>query len=136
MYRTIIVPIDVNNSERAASMLETAERLGGKSVKVTLINVIEAIPSYVSAQMPEGFGERVKAEATQELGRIAKSTALETETEVRYGHASSEILSAADEKSADAIIIASHSPGLEDYLIGSTASRVVRHAKCSVVVIR
>ena len=36
----------------------------------------------------------------------------------------------------DLIIVASHRPGLQDYFLGSTAAKVVRHAKCSVLVIR
>ena len=37
---------------------------------------------------------------------------------------------------ADVIVIASHDPGLADYLLGSVAARVVRHAHCSVLVVR
>ena len=40
------------------------------------------------------------------------------------------------EASADAIVIASHRPDLSDYLLGSTAARVVRHAQCTVLVLR
>ena len=47
-----------------------------------------------------------------------------------------EILHCAEETGADLIVMASHRPGYEDYLIGPNASRVVRHAKCSVVVVR
>ena len=32
--------------------------------------------------------------------------------------------------------IASHQPGLQDYFLGSTAAKVVRHATCSVLVMR
>ncbi|MGI9425093.1 MAG: universal stress protein [Hyphomicrobiaceae bacterium] len=136
MYETLIVPVDVSNADKAAVMLDTAERLGGKSGKIVLVNIIEAIPSYVAVQIPAEVGERVKAAAIEELSRIAKSTTLDTEIEVRSGHASQGILTVADEKNADAIIIASHRPSFEDYLLGSTASRVVRHANCSVVVVR
>jgi len=136
MYETIIVPVDVSNADKAAVMLDTAQRLGGKSAKIILINIVEEIPGFVAARIPAEIGERVKAEAAEELGRIAKSTTLETAIEVRSGHAAQGILALADEKKADAIIIASHRPGFEDYFLGSTASRVVRHAKCSVVVIR
>ena len=34
------------------------------------------------------------------------------------------------------IMIASHKPGMSDYFIGSTASRVVRHSPVSVLVSR
>jgi universal stress protein F len=33
-------------------------------------------------------------------------------------------------------VIASHRPGIQDYFLGSTASRVVRHANCTVHVMR
>ncbi len=34
------------------------------------------------------------------------------------------------------IIVASHKPNVGDYLLGTTAARVVRHATCSVFVVR
>jgi len=55
---------------------------------------------------------------------------------IRSGHASNTILAVAKERGADLIIIASHRPGLQDYFLGSTASKVVRHANCSVLVVR
>lgn len=51
------------------------------------------------------------------------------------GKAYREILYLADKTSADLIIMASHHPEFSDYLPGSTAERVVRHARQSVLVI-
>ncbi|MBT8474881.1 MAG: universal stress protein, partial [Alphaproteobacteria bacterium] len=42
----------------------------------------------------------------------------------------------ADSHGCDCIIIMSHQPGLQDYFLGSTAARVVRHAHCAVHVMR
>ena len=55
---------------------------------------------------------------------------------IGHGPIYSEILEAAESIGADLIVLASHRPGLQDYLIGPNASKVVRHAKCSVLVIR
>jgi len=52
------------------------------------------------------------------------------------GHSSRSILNHANSNDADLIIIASHQPGMQDYLLGSTAAKVVRHAKCAVHVLR
>jgi xylitol oxidase len=52
------------------------------------------------------------------------------------GSPGSEILALAARLKADAIIVGSHKPGVSDYLIGSTAARVARHANCTVVVDR
>ena len=136
MYQTIIVPIDVVNAEKAPEMLDAAQRLGGQDAKIVLLNVIETVPNYASVYLPEGHAEKVRTAVVDELNRLANSTKLETEIEVRSGRASSEILTVAEEKGADAVIIASHRPGIEDFFLGSTASRVVRHARCSVFVIR
>ena len=47
-----------------------------------------------------------------------------------------EILEEAGEIKADLIVMASHRPGFATYLMGSNATYVVRHARCSVLVIR
>jgi len=47
-----------------------------------------------------------------------------------------EILGIAEEASADLVVVGSHRPAMKDYLLGTNASRVVRHARCSVLVAR
>ena len=136
MYQTIILPIDTNNTEAVPKMLEAAERLGGKGLKVILLNVIETVPNYVSVHLPEDHDKTVRASIMDSLNGFAESTALDTETAIRSGHPSTEILEAAEEMKADAIVVASHRPGFEDVFLGSTAARIVRRAKCSVLVIR
>ena len=46
------------------------------------------------------------------------------------------IIDFATSSGIDCIVIGSHRPGLSDYFLGSTASRVVRHAPCAVHVFR
>ena len=55
---------------------------------------------------------------------------------VRFGDVYQEILAHANKIGADLIIVASHKPNVSDYLLGTTAARVVRHAACSVFVVR
>jgi nucleotide-binding universal stress UspA family protein len=47
-----------------------------------------------------------------------------------------EILGAAEEAGADLIVVGSYRPAMRDYLLGTNASRVVRHTDCSVLVAR
>ena len=136
MYKKIIVPVDVSNAEKAEAMLATARKLGDENSVMVLVNVVEAIPGYIVAQIPGNYEEDAKAHALGELERIAKAAGVPAKIEVRVGHASQGILDVADEEGADAIVIASHRPGLSDYFLGSTAARVVRHAPCTVVVLR
>jgi len=58
-------------------------------------------------------------------------------TEVRAGHADSELLQAVREKEAGLLVVGSHGlSGLERFLMGSISDKVVRHAPCSVLVYR
>ena len=46
------------------------------------------------------------------------------------------IIDYANDHDIDCIVIGSHKPGLRDFLLGSTAARVTRHAPCAVHVLR
>jgi nucleotide-binding universal stress UspA family protein len=59
------------------------------------------------------------------------------DTEVRTGDARREILHSASEWHPDLIVLGSHGRhGLERFLLGSVSENVVRHANCSVDVVR
>ncbi len=57
-------------------------------------------------------------------------------THLVHGHPGRFIVDYAKEHGIDCIITASHRPGIEDYFLGSTAARVVRHAQCAMHAIR
>jgi nucleotide-binding universal stress UspA family protein len=60
-----------------------------------------------------------------------------TATEIRAGDARREILDSAAEWHPDLIVIGSHGrQGFERFLLGSVSESVVRHASCSVSVVR
>ncbi|HIH4464532.1 TPA: universal stress protein, partial [Salmonella enterica] len=55
---------------------------------------------------------------------------------VAEGSPKDKILEMAKKLPADMVIIASHRPDITTYLLGSNAAAVVRHAECSVLVVR
>ena len=55
---------------------------------------------------------------------------------IRFGTVYDEVLAAAKLVEADLIITGSHKPNVSDYLLGSNAARIMRHAECSVLVVR
>jgi universal stress protein F len=61
---------------------------------------------------------------------------VDVETCVRTGAVHRQIVKLAEERSADVIVMESANPRIQDYLLGTTASHVVAHAKCSVFVVR
>lgn len=136
MYNVILVPIDLSHKERIRPMLDIARHLAVKNARTILVSIIEEVPAYIASQLPTGTFENSLSFASDELKAIATEAGIKAEIEVRSGHAATGILELAEEKGVDLIVIASHRPGWEDYLIGSTAGRVVRHARCAVHVIR
>lgn len=137
MPRTIIVPIDLSQEEAGAKALAQARRYEPEG-KIILLHVAAPIPAYVTSDLPAGFLESQVEKTQQELSALADRHGIAGEADlvIRTGHASREILSHAKEVNADLIVIASHDPGWGDILLGSVAASVVRHAHCSVLVVR
>ena len=136
MYKTILVPIDIANIAQGKVMIDIAKAHAGKDTQIILLNVVEEIPTWAAAEIPEGILDKSHQTSVDEMNRIAKASGIDVEVEVRLGRSYRTILEFSEEKAVDLIIIASHRPGLQDYFLGSTAAKVVRHAKCSVLITR
>ena len=139
MFKTILVPIDIAQSERVKSALEAANKLAlAHDSKLVLLHVVEQLPGYVLTEVPKGFRDSMMEGATAEIKKFVATQELPATAQVlvREGHVYHPILSVAREVGADLIVIASHNPVMADYLLGSVAARVVRHAHCSVLVLR
>ena len=136
MFKTILVPIDMAHVAEGKSNIDIAAQHAAAGAKIILLNVVEEIPTWAAAELPANLVPDSLSRAKKELSAIAKATGQELEVDVRDGRSYKTILDVAKEKQVDLIIIASHRPGLQDYFLGSTAAKVVRHATCSVLVIR
>lgn len=135
MYNKILVPVALDHRGDINKAMKVANKLLSKDGEIIMMTVIETIPLYVSQQLPVAIIEDNVKEAKASLDAEAGG-AKNVKTAVIKGHAANTILEYAKEKGIDCIVIASHRPGLQDYFLGSTASRVVRHAPMPVHVIR
>lgn len=136
MFKTILVPIDMAHIAKGKGIIDIAAQHGAAGAKIILLNVAEEIPGWAAAELPAGLLEESRAQSEADLKAIAAASGIAMDVEVRTGHPYKTILEVAEEKGVDLIIVASHRPGLQDYFLGSTAAKVVRHATCSVLVIR
>ncbi|SHJ32196.1 Nucleotide-binding universal stress protein, UspA family [Shimia gijangensis] len=135
MYKHILLPVSFEDHRNTAAAVSIARKLKGDGGKVTMLHVMEQIPSYVVNYVPEGFHEKAKEAIVQSLADLAGDME-NVEGVVVDGHSGRTILDWAASNQVDLIVIASHRPGMADYLLGSTAAQVVRHAKCAVHVVR
>lgn len=136
MYKNILVPVDMGNEDTNLRMINKAKSLLDGGGKVTLLHVMDEVPTYARTYLSPETIEKNLMEVKGELVSMAKISGGDITVEVKFGRPSPVILDEAEEMGADLILMSSHRPNISDYLLGSTAARVVRHAKCSVLIDR
>lgn len=135
MYANILVPVSFEADRDAQGALAIAKILCKPGGKITLFHVIEQVPQYATTYFPPGFSKEVEAKMKVRLEEMTDG-ADNVLAQIVHGHSARTILDFAETQNKDLIIVASHRPGMQDLLLGSTAAKVVRHATCAVHVIR
>jgi len=139
MYRSILVPVDLDQPSSWEKALHTAVALCRSfDASLALVTVVPDWNLILEAQWsPIAFREFIDV-ATARLATLADSVTdiREVGHHVETGGVYTGILAAAERIGADLIVLSSHRPEMKDYLLGANASRVVRHARCSVFVVR
>ena len=136
MYKSILIPVDLGHVGNIDSLIHHASVFKDSDAKIVLLNVVEEIPRWAAVELPRGSLDKSVQSAQEKLEALANSAGIEVKAEVRVGHPYKTILEVAEEISAELIIVASHQPELQNYFLGSTAAKIVRHATCSVTVVR
>ncbi|MDJ0822106.1 MAG: universal stress protein [Paracoccaceae bacterium] len=134
MYQNILVPMALDHGI-SANTLEISRALKAPDGKITAIHVYEAPQGSVRAYLDEDVLQAAYEGARKRLEERVAGLGDVTPV-LLHGHTSQTIVDYANDKGIDCIVIGSHKPGLKDFLLGSTAARVVRHAACSVHVLR
>ena len=141
MYQDILLPLDLNNVETQQKALRAAVDLA-KTYKARL-HIMTVVPDFgagvVSSFFPEDYEQKAVEEASQRMHEFVAANVpkgMQVQHIVAHGGIYEEILRSAAATKVDLIVMASHRPELSDYLLGPNAARVVRHATCSVLVVR
>ncbi len=135
MYNHILIPVALDHEIDVREMIATAKLLLAKGGKMTLVAVIEDAPAYVAEYATVKPPEHINEDLKKRLREFAIDDR-ELEIAVLSGKPGVAIPDLASETDADLVVINSHRPGIEDYFLGSTTSRVVRRAPCAVLVLR
>jgi nucleotide-binding universal stress UspA family protein len=127
-------------ARRASEMLKSAEQ-------VTLLTVLTDVPgddaggfegSVYSPEEIETVWKAELAEAGEELQRTAAAlTGAQVDKRIEVGDPANTICRIAEVLAVDVIVVGSHGrTGLSRLFLGSVSEHVVRHAPCSVLVVR
>ena len=138
-FEKILVPVDLGHEsswrEALPAALEQAQYTGGE---LHIVTVVPEEPPQL-AWLPDDYSAKMIAHAESKLQelilpKIPEGTKITHH--VRQGSIYSEVVNLANDLNIDLIVMASHRPELKDFLLGPNAAKVVRHAKCPVLVIR
>ncbi|CAI1533597.1 Universal stress protein G [Serratia grimesii] len=142
MYKTILVPIDIEEdllTEHALKHVEYLANLSG--AKVHFLHTLPDASAFVTAYSfgIKEFENQAEVKATDKLKKIMSEIDIPLERldyTVSFGSPRDQVLELAEEIDADLIIIGSRRPSVKTYLLGSNAAAIVRHANISVMVVR
>ncbi len=140
MFKSILVPIDLADTELAKPAIATAATLAQTwDGTVRLLNVLPMTPVMLAEYVPADFDTQQREASEEALAIVARESSIEPgriSTAVRQGGIYHEILEEAGAVKADLIVMTSHRPAMRSYFLGSNAGHVVRYANCSVLVVR
>ncbi len=137
MYRNILVAIDLNDETSChrplVSAVELARTFGARLHVLTVVREVEAIlqaktatPGYelIVADLENRLAALIPLVDASDLDPTFSSLTAQASMPRYWAEAGA------------ALVVGSHRPAMKDYLLGTNASRVVRHARCSVLVAR
>jgi nucleotide-binding universal stress UspA family protein len=141
MFTSILVPIDLSDTDLAKPAIATAATLSQTwSGAVRLLNVLPMTPVMLAEYVPADFDTQQRQTCEEALAIVARESGIDASrisSMVRQGGGIyHEILEEAAAIKADLIVMTSHRPAMRTYFLGSNAGHVVRYAKCSVLVVR
>jgi nucleotide-binding universal stress UspA family protein len=142
MYKEILLPIDLDQPNSWQQSLPTS--IDYCQAFNARLHVLSVIPDFGMSLVGQFFPKDHEAKMRRKANhRLHKFVQEHVPNNVTVQHIISEsanvyeeIINIANEINVDLIVMAAHRPELRDYLLGPNASRVVRHAKQSVLVVR
>lgn len=143
MMDTILCSVDINRPNEQHHLLEVANELA--LAHDAQLDVITVMPDFGSTVVGAYFRDHDVASARDTAGVKLKKLVIDVLGEDRaskvrrvvgVGNVYEEVLKTAKLSETDLIVIGAHRPDLKDFLLGPNAARVVRHANCSVYVVR
>ena len=138
VFKKILLPIDLDQAELTRHAMEAAIEIIKPSAELRLVNVQAMLPAMLIEYGLPDYESEVRLLAEKRIAETAaKIDYPSVSTIVRIGDPIyHEALIEAKEWDADLIVICSNQPTLATYLLGSNAAKIVRHATCSVLVVR
>ncbi len=141
MFKKILLPVDLEHSDAAARALRLAlEEVERSNAELYVMTVA---PGFGMPLVASFFDEdtvkkamKVIAEHLKDYVKTHIPKAVKPKLIVAEGNPPEQILKQAKKNGIDLIVIPSHDSEMEQIFLGSVAAKVVRHSRCSVLVVK
>ena len=134
MYKKIIVALSLEHGI-ADKALKAAVALADEGAEIRAVHIYEPLQDSVRNYVSKDDLAKARLQIEENLRKRIEDYPNVVPV-VLEGHAGRTLADYAERIDADCLVVGSHKPGLADFLLGSTAARIVRHAPCSVHVLR
>lgn len=143
MTQNIVALVDLDDeSSWQVALPKAVDYARHTGARLHFLNVVPdgMLRMTVVAQLiPDDYEQKLIDAAKRRLTTLIDQQATDgiaVEPAVRLGSVYREVLRYARDVEADLIVMGAHRPEVKDYLLGSNAAQIVRHAPCSVWVVR
>ncbi len=137
MYKKIMTPVDLEHVDKLEKALKTAADLSNYyKIPVCYVGITATAPSSI-AHNPQEYNQKLSDFASQQ----AQAHGHQTEAKSYASHDPSTdldgtLIAAIGDTDADLVVMASHVPGLVEYLWPSHGGRIASHSGASVFLVR
>jgi len=138
----VLLAIDDSRFSEAAAQALIAQ-FRPPETEIRVLHVVEPIAIPVPPEMPVEYLAELKGqlevarELVEQVAKTLRAAGFRVTSSVEKGDAKSVIVDQAEAWPADLIVVGSHGrKGLARFLMGSVSEAVVRHAPCSVHIVR
>jgi len=143
MLQNIAAFVDLDDEDSSHKVLTRAidysRHTGARLHVLTIVPNGMFKMTLVAQIIPADYERKLLDDARQRLAALIKKHAtddVQLEQNVSLGSVYKEALQFARNVDADLIVVGAHKPELKDYLLGPNVGQIVRHATCSVWVVR
>ncbi len=137
MFKQIMAPVDLAHKATLAKALKaTGDIAKHYGVPVTYVGVTASTPGALGHN-PEEYSEKLSAFAAEQAAEYGITA--ESKTVISHDPTTDvddALLKAVSDIGADLVVMASHIPGLTDYIWPSNGSKIAAHSRASVFVVR
>lgn len=134
MYHKVLVLLALDHG-LSEDLVSVARHLTATGGQIHALHVVEA-PHGLARSTQDAASEAQALKRAGDLMRSRLQNVADVTPHLVQGHVYRAILDFAATHDVSCMVMGSHRPGFSDFLLGSIAARVVRHAPCAVHVHR